>query len=73
MDLTQVLRDRNTFLTTSEVMELLRCRRNTLCDWVRDGRIPAARVGNSYLFDPGRIADWIDQRTTGMSRDRKAS
>ena len=50
MDLIQVLRDRNNYLTTLDVMELLQMTRATLCTWVRTGRIPAVRSGNGYLL-----------------------
>ena len=65
MDLIDRLRERSSFLTTKEVMELLQLRRNTLCHWVRAGRLPAIRSGTGYLYDPHRLADWLDQRTTG--------
>ncbi len=65
MDLTEQLRERTSFLTTKEVMELLQLQRNTLCDWVRTGRIPAIRSGNGYLYDPHHLADWLAERTTG--------
>jgi hypothetical protein len=41
MDLIEELRGRESYLTTKEVMQLLRCRRNTLCGWVRNRRISA--------------------------------
>jgi Helix-turn-helix domain len=57
------LRARKTMLTTSEVMELLRITRATLCGWCRGGRVPHMRMpNNSYLFDPVRIATWMSDR-----------
>jgi excisionase family DNA binding protein len=64
MELIDGLRQRKTYLSTVEVMSLLRVTRNTLCDWVRTGRITAVRRGNGYLFDPQILADWLEQRTT---------
>lgn len=68
MDLIQQLRQRDTFLNTAEVMNLLDMSRGTLCEWVRAGRISAVRKGNAYLFDPRRLADWLTERTTGVAR-----
>ena len=60
-NLAEELRNRTALLTTSQVMRLLSKRRNTICDWVRDGRLPAIRLGNSYRYDPATIATWLDQ------------
>jgi excisionase family DNA binding protein len=68
MELTDELRQRKTYLSTIEVMILLRVTRNTLCEWVRTGRITAVRRGNGYLFDPRMLADWLEQRTTSRRR-----
>lgn len=68
MGLIEELRGRESYLTTTEVMQLLRCERNTLCRWVRNARIPAIRSGNGYLFDPRLLADWLSQRSTTKSR-----
>jgi excisionase family DNA binding protein len=65
MNLIDQLRERKTFLSTTEVMDLLRVTRNTLCQWVREGRVTAIRVGNAYLFDPCFIAEWLSLRQTG--------
>ena len=46
MELIDELRKRKTYLSTIEVMMLLRVTRNTLCEWVRTGRITAVRRGN---------------------------
>jgi excisionase family DNA binding protein len=72
MDLIQVLRERKSYLTTKEVMQLLRCQRNTLCEWVRTNRIPAVRSGNGYLYDPNHLAEWLAQRSTVPGRKREA-
>jgi excisionase family DNA binding protein len=71
MRLVEELRVRESYLTTKEVMQLLRCRRNTLCRWVRNGRMSAIRSGTGYLFDPRHLAEWLTKRST--SRDRRAA
>ena len=62
MDLISDLRQRKNYLTTVEVMSLLSVTRNTLCAWVRAGKIGAVPRGNAYLFDPWELADWLAER-----------
>lgn len=63
--LTTDLRNRKTMMTTTEVIDLLRTTRHTLCGWVRAGKIPAVRLpGNSYAFDPLKLADWLAERSS---------
>ena len=64
MDLIEELRRRDNFLSTREVMDLLQVTRNTLCEWVRTGRLVAIRVGNGYLYDPRILAAWLTKRQT---------
>lgn len=53
-------------MTTTEVMDLLRVTRGTLCAWTRKRLLPATRMpDNSYLFCPDSLASWIEQRTIG--------
>lgn len=73
MGLIDGLRQRTTYLSTIEVMHLLRVTRNTLCEWVRTGHITAIRRGNAYLFDPTTLADWLDTRTTARRRTTGAA
>ena len=72
MELLEELRRRGTYLSTREVMELLQVRRNTLCEWVRKGRIRAIRIGNAYAFDPHLLADWLLKRQTAAAPRRPA-
>jgi excisionase family DNA binding protein len=64
MDIIEELRNRKTYLPTKEMVGLLRVTRNTLCDWVRVGRLPAIRVGNAYLYDPRMMAEWLTRQQT---------
>ena len=68
MNLIDNLRQRKSFLTTKDVMELLQLRRNTVCDWVQAGRIPAVRTASGYRFDPSVLADWLVVRSTNRGR-----
>jgi excisionase family DNA binding protein len=49
-------------LTTSDVSKLLGIHRETLYQWIRDGRIPAMRIGRNLKFDPAALAVWLEAR-----------
>jgi len=68
MNLIDELKQRQSFLSTREVMILLRKTRNTLCQWVRSGKLPAVRLGNEYLYDPRVLADFLSNRLTTPRR-----
>jgi predicted site-specific integrase-resolvase len=60
------LRQRKTFLTSSEVMAILRINRAPLCRYCRQGLIPHLRMPDlSYRFDPLALEGWLRQRTVG--------
>jgi hypothetical protein len=65
MSLGDNLRQRSSYLTTADVIELLGYQRNTLCAWAKAGRIPAVHTPGGYRFDPLVLAQWLDDRTTG--------
>lgn len=71
-DLITELRQGETFLTTQQVMVLLKMTRNTVCQYVRIGRLSAIRVGNSYLYDPRVLAEWLAERETRKRSARVA-
>jgi excisionase family DNA binding protein len=73
MDIIEELRNRKTYLPTKEMVGLLRVTRNTLCDWVRVGRLPAIRVGNAYLYDPRMMAEWLTRRQTVKAPARRSA
>jgi excisionase family DNA binding protein len=56
------LRHRTSYLSSTEVMEILGVTRNTLCAWVRSNAIPAVRVGKDNKFDPLQLAAWLEER-----------
>jgi excisionase family DNA binding protein len=41
-------------------MSMLGVSRNTLCRWVRTGKLPALRLGKDNRFDPAVLADWLE-------------
>jgi hypothetical protein len=59
------LRERKSYLSTTEVLAILGCTRNTLCGWVRAGKLSATRLpDNRYVFDPVVLAQWLSSRTS---------
>ena len=57
---------RPSMLTSSEVMQLLRITRATLCRYCRNGLIPHIRMPDqSYRFHSDAIDAWLTQRTAG--------
>jgi len=47
-------------LTAAEVSEILRVPRSTVYELARNRRIPFLKVGRRTLFDPERLARWIE-------------
>lgn len=56
------LRERNSYLTTKDVMNITRKTRQTICGWVKSGAMTAVRIGKDNMFDPAVIADWLEAR-----------
>jgi Helix-turn-helix domain len=59
------LKLRTSYLNTTEVMEILRRSRKTLCAWVKAGDILAVRVGRDNMFDPWELALWLEDGQLG--------
>jgi excisionase family DNA binding protein len=64
--LLEQLKAKNTFLTVPETAALIRVHTVTLRDWIRAGILPAARIGNRWMVDPGALAQWITARCTSI-------
>jgi excisionase family DNA binding protein len=73
MNLIDELRCGDAFLTTKEVMGLLKLNRNTLCKWVRCGKVCAIRIGNAYVFDPRALAEFLLTRQTRSNSVRRTA
>lgn len=58
------LKQRRTYMRTTEVMELLDVTRGTLCGWVRSGTIAAVRIEKDNKFDPAEVARYLTARAT---------
>src|ERR1700722_5273632 len=46
------LRQRTGYVRATEVMAILGVTRNTLCDWINSGILPAFRIGKNNVCDP---------------------
>jgi excisionase family DNA binding protein len=60
------LRKRTTYVRATEVMSILGVTRNTLCDWINAGALPAYRLGKNNIFDPAELAAFLETRRTGV-------
>jgi excisionase family DNA binding protein len=52
-------------LTVKEVSELLQVHSSTLLKLVRQGKIPAFRIGTDWRFRKEGIERWMIEQTTG--------
>ena len=55
-------------LTVKEVSELLKIHEDTVYKMVREGRIPAFRVGSDWRFQKDQIVHWIAEQTIGAAQ-----
>jgi excisionase family DNA binding protein len=49
-------------MRANEVRKMLRIGRNTLYNWVEEGRIPYKKVGRVLLFSRKAIIIWLESR-----------
>ncbi len=63
MSILRRLRAQTRPLGVKEVAELFDVTESTIQRWIRRGEIPAIRVSDTIRFDPGVLADWIEQRS----------
>jgi excisionase family DNA binding protein len=55
-------------LTVKEVSELLKIHEDTVYKMVKEGRIPAFRVGSDWRFQKDQIVHWIAEQTIGAAQ-----
>ena len=60
------LRQRTSYVRATEVMAILGVTRNTLCDWINSGIIPAFRIGKNNVCDPVELAAFLETHRTGV-------
>lgn len=56
------LKQRKTYLDTTEVMGILGVTRATLCGWAKSGNLPAVRIGKGNKYDPSVLSHWLQSR-----------
>lgn len=54
--------------TTKEIARYLRLRSETVLRKVKDGEIPAIKVGGRFRFDKKQIDDWLSHSSTSKKR-----
>jgi hypothetical protein len=62
------LRSRCSLMEFKEVREILGCHRQTLYDYINEGKIEAQPVGSRKKFDPRAVIRYLQGRRTGHRR-----
>ena len=55
-------------LTVKEVSELLKIHEDTVYKMVKEGRIPAFKIGSDWRFQKDQIVHWIAEQTIGAAQ-----
>lgn len=55
-------------LTVEEVSELLKIHESTVYKMIKEGRIPAFRIGSDWRFLKDQIVHWVAEQTIGAAR-----
>ena len=63
MSILKKLREQTRPLGVKEIAELFDVSEATIQRWVRGREVPAIRIADTIRFDPGILADWIEQRS----------
>ena len=61
-NLAAYIRQMRRLLTAAQLAELLTCSAKCIYALVKQGRLPAIRIGSMIRFDPQVTADWIEAR-----------
>ena len=52
-------------LTVQDVANYLQLKNTTIYHWIKDGKIPAIKIGGVWRFRPDDIEEWIGSHTQG--------
>ncbi len=52
------------FLTPQEVSDLLRISTQTVRRWIKEGRLPAYKVGRAWRIKEGDLNRWLNEQYT---------
>ncbi len=61
---------KQSFLTPQEVSELLRVSVYTVRRWIKQGQLPAYRIGRGWRIDASALDEWLDQHQSQMLSGR---
>ena len=53
---------RQTYVSSTEAIGIMGITRQTFCLWIRQGKLAAIRIGNTYMVDPAHLAAWLRAR-----------
>jgi len=66
--------EEQSFLTPQEVSDLLRVSVQTVRRWIKEGRLPAYKVGRVWRIGKVDLDQWLNhQRSTALAEDHSAS
>jgi excisionase family DNA binding protein len=54
--------------TVKEVSELLKVHHSTVYKMIREGRIPAFKIGSDWRFQKDQVVHWIAVQTIGAAQ-----
>jgi excisionase family DNA binding protein len=59
--------DLQAFLTTEEVLSYLKTTPRTIYRLIRDGELPAVRIGRQWRFKKTDLEEWVERQGTFSS------
>jgi excisionase family DNA binding protein len=63
--LIQTIRSRRTAWKADELADLLAMSQKHILKLAKDQRIPSYRLGGAVRFDPGAVANWLEEKHVG--------
>jgi excisionase family DNA binding protein len=61
-NLAAYIRQMRSFLTAEQLALVMECSKKYVYALVKQGRLPAVRIGSLVRFDPQVTADWLESR-----------
>jgi excisionase family DNA binding protein len=61
-------REPNPFLTPQDVSELLRVSVYTVRRWIKEGHLPAYKVGRGWRIPQSDVGEWLEANQSPMVR-----
>lgn len=55
-------------MDVQELAAFLKIDRQTLYNWLRQGRLPGIKVGRVWRFERSAIEDWLHRQAVGVGR-----